>query len=240
MKKFCQPVTFALALMLVVTVNSYSQNAYDLPSGKILTVINQLPETLSPFFDDTVLIDSLGRLEPAFDCRVGASISNNQIQFVFMIPEYFPEEPLLDFFEQPFQPGNRRLLPVNIPERHMLQLQRWYNDAWQEMPQDLKRALNDCQISFFTIFQKEQHWLMFSGTVNSSSRGMPKVNQPIISNDPRYGEVRIWADVPGYYSTFQQAVDQGYYPLGRPIDQVTGERNPSWHVYDFFDMAPEE
>lgn len=240
MKSPFRPVALALLLALIVAASLHSQTTYDLPSGKSLTVINHLPETLSPYFDEAALADRLGNLKPAFDCRVGASVSNNQIQLVFMIPEYFPEEPPVDVFNQPFQPGNRRLLPVRVPERYMMQLQRWYNSAWQEMPQDLKRALNDYEVSYFTIFQKGEHWLMFSGAVSRSSRGLPKVTQPIISNDPRYGEVQIWADTSGYYSTFQRAVEQGYYPLRRPVDPVTGERNASWLVYDFFGMAPEE
>jgi hypothetical protein len=240
MKNHFRPVAVALALALLVTASLYSQTTYDLPSGKTLTVINQLPETVRSYFDDAVLVDQLGNLSPAFDCRVGASISNNQLQFVFIIPEYFPEEPHVDLYRQPFQPGNNRLLPLGIPERYMFRLARWYNGAWLEMPQDLQLAINDYRVTYFTIFQKNEHWLMFSGAVNSTSRGIPKVLQPIISNDPRYGEVRIQADVPGYFSSYQQAVEQGYYPLGRPIDPVTGERTPAWLVYDFFGMAPEE
>jgi hypothetical protein len=189
MKNHFRPVAFALTLALLVTASLYSQTTYDLPSGKTLTVINQLPETVRSYFDDAVLVDQLGNLSPAFDCRVGASISNNQLQFVFMIPEYFPEEPHTDLFRQPFQPGNNRLLPLGIPERYMFRLARWHNRAWLEMPQELQLAINDYRVTYFTIFQKNEHWLMFSGAVNSTSRGIPKVLQPIISNDPRYGEV---------------------------------------------------
>lgn len=240
MKKSFQPVALASILTLLVTASLFSQTTYDLPSGESVTVINQLPETVGSYFDDAALVDRLGGIEPAFDCRVGASVSNNQLQFVFMIPEYFPDEPPVDLYDQPFQPGNRRLLPVNIPTIYMLQLHRWYRSAWHEMPDDLKRSLNDYQVSYFTIFQKDEHWLMFSGATNRNSPNFPQITQPIISNDPRYGEVRIWADTDGYYSSFHRAAEQGYYPLSRPIDPVTGERNASWLVYDFFGMAPDE
>lgn len=240
MKNRFQPVILTLALALLVTASIHSQTTYDLPSGKSLTVINQLPETLSSYFDEASLADRLGGMEPAFDWRVGASISNDQLQFVFMIPEYFPEEPPVDLYDQPFQPGNRRLLPINIPAIYMLQLHRWYRSAWHEMPDDLKLTLNDYQVSYFTIFQKGGHWLMFSGATNRSTPDSPQITQPIVSNNPRYGEVRIWADTHGYYSSFQRAAEQGYYPLDRPIDPVTGDRNTSWLIYDFFEMAPEE
>lgn len=240
MKNHFRPVILALALTLLVTASLHSQTTYDLPSGKTPTVINQLPETLSLYFDEAALADRLGNIEPAFDCRVGASISNNQLQFVFMIPEYFPVEPLVDIFQRPFHPDNRRLLPIGIPERYMIVLQRWYVNARAEMPEDLMRAVLDYRVGYLTIFQKDEHWLMFSGDPDRQMRDQAKVNQPIISNDPRYGEVQIWADTSGYFSSFQSAISNGYYPLNRPIDRVTGQRNASWLIYDFFGMAPEE
>ncbi|MEX2442020.1 MAG: hypothetical protein WD492_00335 [Alkalispirochaeta sp.] len=240
MKNHFRPVCLILALTLIVTASLFSQTTYDLPSGKTLTVINQLPETLSPYFDEAALADRLGGIEPAFDCRVGASISNNQLQFVLMIPDFSPEEPLVDIFQRPFHPDNRRLLPVGIPERYMTSLQRWYVNARQEMPEDLMRAVFDYRVGYFTIFQKDDHWLMFSGAASRQARGLPQVTQPIISNDPRYGEVQIWADPSGYFSSFRSAISNGYYPLNRPIDRVTGEKNASWLVYDFFGMAAEE
>jgi hypothetical protein len=115
MKNHFRPVAVALALALLVTASLYSQTTYDLPSGKTLTVINQLPETVRSYFDDAVLVDQLGNLSPAFDCRVGASISNNQLQFVFIIPEYFPEEPHVDLYRQPFQPETIVFFPWASP-----------------------------------------------------------------------------------------------------------------------------
>lgn len=238
MKNHFRPVAMIGLLALVVTGGLVAQTTYDLPTGKTLTVINQLPETLSPYFDDTFLTDRLGNREPAFDYRVGASASGGALQFVIMIPEYFPETPPTDIFDRPFEPNSRRLLPTAIPERYMMPLQRWYANAWDAMPDDLKRALLDYRLSYFAIFQKDSHWLMFQG--ERSPSGLPKVTQPIISTDPQYGEVQIWGDRSGYFSTVQRALDQGFYPLDPPVDQVTGDRNTSWLVYEFFDALPEE
>ena len=238
MKNHFRPVAMLGLLVLAVTGGVVAQTTYDLPTGKTLTVINQLPETLSPYFDDSVLADRLGNREPAFDYRVGASISGDALQFVIMIPEYFPETPPTDIFDRPFVPNSRRLLPTAIPERYMMPLQRWYANAWDAMPDDLKRAVLDFRLDYFAIFQKENHWLMFNG--ERSSSGLPKVTQPIVSTDPQYGEVQIWGDRSGYFSSVQRALDQGFYPLDPAVDRVTGERNTSWLVYKFFDALPEE
>jgi hypothetical protein len=215
-----------------------AQTTYDLSTGKSLQVFNQLPETIKLHFDDEFIADRLGKSEPAFDFRVGASVSNNQIQLILMIPDYTPEEPPKDAFGRPFKPGNRRLLPISVPQIYMLQLHRWYRDAWHSMPDDLKRAVNSYQLNFFVLFQKGDHSLMFGG--KPGSQAVPTITQPIISTDPQYGEIQIWGDRSGYYTTVQRALNNGYYPLTAPVDKVTGEKKSSWLVYKFFDALPEE
>jgi hypothetical protein len=199
--------------------------------------LNQLPETIKPYFDEEVLVKRIGNLNLSFDYRVGASLSDNQIQFVLMIPDYTPEEPPKDIFKRPFKPDNRRLLPTGIPLRYMMQLNHWYQSSWIAMPNNLKSALNQYQVSYFVLLQKDNHSLLFTG--KPGNNGTTKINQPIISTDPEYGEVQIWADRSGY-TTVQVALDNGYYPLTVPVDTISGEKKPSWLVYKFFDALPEE
>ena len=223
---------------LILSVGLEAQTTYDLPTGKSLQIFNQIPETLKPHFDEEFIADRLGKSKPAFDFRVGASVSNNQIQLIIMIPDYTTEEPPKDAFGRPFKPGNRRLLPISVPQIYMLQLHRWYRDAWHSMPDGLKRAVNSYQLNFFVLLQKGDHSLMFGG--KPGSQAVPTITQPIISTDPQYGEIQIWGDRSGYYTTVQRALNDGYYPLIAPVDKVTGEKKPSWLVYKFFDALPEE
>ncbi|MFW5720684.1 MAG: hypothetical protein ACOCXT_06690 [Candidatus Dojkabacteria bacterium] len=238
MKNNLRPIILTAIITLVLSISLEAQTTYDLSSEKSLQVFNQLPETLKPHFDEEFIAERLGNMEPAFDYRVGASAANNQIQLIIMIPDYTPEEPPKDAFGRPFKPGNRRLLPISTPQIYMLQLNRWYRNAWQSMPDDLKRAVNRYQLNVLVLFQKGDHSLMFGG--KPGSQGLPTITQPIISTDPQYGEVQIWGDRSGYYTTVQRALNDGYYPLTAPVDKVTGEKKPSWLVYKFFDALPEE
>jgi hypothetical protein len=225
-------------LLMIVTGGLVAQTTYELPTGKTLTVINQLPETLGSYFDKDDLFNRLGRQEPAFDIRVGASVSGRTLNLVVMIPDFYPETPVKDLFGHEFQPNAQRLLPTGVPQTYMFALLDWYAGASRRMPEDLRAALREYRLSYYAIFQKGDHWLMFTG--ERGSNGLPKVIQPITSTDADYGEVQIWGDRSGYFSTVQRALDQNFYPLDPSVDRVTGERNTSWLVYRFFDALPEE
>lgn len=79
---------------------------------------------------------------------------------------------------------------------------------------------------------------MFGGKLGSQA--LPTITQPIVSTDLQYGEVQIWGDTSGYYTTVYRALNNSYYPLTAPVDKFTGEKKPSWLVYKFFDTLPEE
>lgn len=91
MKNHFRPVTLALALTLLVTASLHSQTTYDLPSGRTLTVINQLAETFSQHFDDQVQVTRLGDL-PEADYRAIVAPGPDGLSIGLMLPSFRTEQ----------------------------------------------------------------------------------------------------------------------------------------------------
>jgi hypothetical protein len=231
MKKAIFPVF--IASLLLTAALAGAQNTYELKTGKTLTVLNQLPDTLKPYFDEKVLVERYGKFTPAADYRIGIAAQSGAINIMFMIPDFNPED-----FKKVFYPRTQYpyMLNVRIPGIYMDQLNYWYNNSYTKMPDDLKRTVNNYTITIQALFSKEDQYLLFTG--DKSSRGLMQIAQPIVSQDNQYGQIKIWpsnSSGRSYYNLKQQYL----YPLDPPEDKVTGEKNTSYLIFKFFETFPE-
>lgn len=233
MRKLRSLTVLLAAFVFGLPTTATAQTTYDLPTGKTLTIINQLPESIRPYFDESDLATRFGRYQPAANYRIAANIEGGQFHLIFMIPDFSPED-----FSRIFYPRDQfpHMLTLRLPHLYLSQLRSWYNSSFEKLPHELKEVLSGIPVSYHAIFQKGEHWIMFTGIPNH--RGLVEVTQPITSNDPRYGSVSIPSAT--HSGPFRQLVDQGFYPLDPPINRATGEKNASWLLYDFFNMAPTE
>lgn len=239
MKKHFRHVAMLALLMLIVTGGLVAQTTYDLPTGKTLTVINQLPETLRTHFDMEALAGLLGDLRPAFNYRLFTNITVTSTIITLMISDYVPDPPPVDPSGTPFVPDRRGLLPTLFIEQYMMYLYVWYVSALDTMPSDVQIGLLIHPIRY-TVFLRDRGQQIGFLTQPIGYDTVPQVSAPLYVVDDPDNLVGVWGDASGSFGSVQQALDEGFFPLGDPVNPATGERNPSWHIYSFFDTLAED
>jgi len=235
MKNLFRPVIPSLALALLVTASIHSQTTYDLPSGKSLTVINQLPETFSQHFDDQVLVTRLGEL-PEADYRAIVAPGPDGLSIGLMLPSFDS-----DRFREHFSVSEgRRVNSFNA--RLVIEYGRalfyWMNQAQRNAPSDVSQAFRSVDWNGFIIFQKteDEEMVMFRGALdNSGGRSGFRIllQPPITYASNTLGEHQIFPDgyensIPSYQETFE-------YPIPKP-KTPEGTITMASFVYTFFGL----
>jgi hypothetical protein len=239
MKNHFRPVAILALLTLVVTGGVVAQTTYDLPTGKTLTVINQLPEALRSHFNVEALAGLLSDLRPAFNYRLFTNITVTSTVITLMISDYVPDPPPMDPSGTPFVPAPNGLLPTLFIEQYMLYLYIWYMSALDSMPADVRRGLMIHPIRY-TVFLRNRGQQIGFVTQPIGYDTVPQIAEPLYVVEDSGELVEVWGDVSGQFDSLQMAHDEGFFPIGVPVDPATGERNTSWLVYEFFDALPEK
>lgn len=239
MKNHFRLVAMLGLLVLAVTGGVVAQTTYDLPAGKTLTVINQLPETLRSHFNMEALAGLLGDLRPAYNYRLFTNITVTSTVITLMISDFVPDPPPVDPSGTPFVPGSNGLLPTLFIEQYMMYLYVWYVNALDSMPADVQRGLMIHPIRY-TVFLRGRGEQVGFVTQPIGYDTVPQVSAPLYVADDSGELVEVWGNASGRFNRIQRALDEGFFPLSDPVNPATGERNPSWHIYSFFDALPEE
>jgi hypothetical protein len=121
----------------------------------------------------------------------------------------------------------------------MMYLYVWYVSALNSMPSDVQRGLLIHPIRYTVFLQGRGEQVGFV-TQPIGYDTVPQVSAPLYVAYDAGELVEVGGNASGRFNSVQRALDEGFFPLGDPVNRATGERNPSWHIYSFFAALPEE
>ena len=146
------------ALLFLVVLPAFGQT-YDLATGKTMTIINDLPDTIKNYFSHESLVKRFSNQKPVTDYVVKVFFSEDQIYIGIQLSDFNP-----DLFPE-FRPkkyGNYFLYLMDI-SKYMIYLSWWYGSIIGDssIPAEMRITLSQLRPQYYCIVQKGDEKLMF-------------------------------------------------------------------------------